>query len=273
MKYKLKAFWNNLRNSFYNPGFYSSIPQGKLSSGLKFVLFLTFLSIIIVTIKFFVIGIPEVRKIRHNDFVEKTYPEGLVITIKEGLVSTNVKEPYVVASESKSSMDDPENLVVIDTNPEISLNTINSYNSLAVLTYDSLVLHQAGRETRIISLSRVKDLVIDKESTQVFVDKLIKFLPLAVLIGSIFGIPIIVLFCFFASIIPLILLALIPLLVARIKGWKIGYKDAFKISLYTLGPVIVVDTLTMILGIMTMSVWVTLIIITLISVFNLRKPE
>ena len=272
MKNKLKTFWAITKDSFYNPDFYSSIPQVKIATGLKFVLLLTFFSTIILATKLLIVGIPEFQKFKNGDFVERMYPSELVVTIENGVVSTNVEVPYTIPFQSAQE-DEPQNLLVIDTNPEISLNTINSYDSFLVITSDSLVTKESENDTRIIPLNQIDNLVINKDLARDVVGTLMKFLPLIILLVVIVIMPIITLFIFFASIFPLLLLSLIPLIVARVKGWKIGYKDAFKISLYLLGPVIIVDTLAMLLGITAVSFWITLVIMTIVSVLNLRKPS
>jgi hypothetical protein len=265
----IKNTWNQLKNSFYNPEFYASVPNQSLKKGLKFVFVLTAVSVVVFVLGLLVSIVPDIKSFSGHDFIEKNYPEELVINIKEGVASTNVVEPYYIPSTLEKGKNAQANLVVIDTKTDVSLSEITSYDSFVLLTKDHVVLNQPGRETRILPLKSIKELTVSKETTQALVSKFTEFLPWFVAIATIFGTFIGILFCFVITLINLLWLSLVTLVVGKVRKIKLTYKQAYTVSLYAFAPVVVVDMISMILRMGSLSFWVTLVLFILVLALNL----
>ena len=118
-------------------------------------------------------GLPFLNDIenRIQMVVDEVVPEELEVTLKEGMVSTNVSEPYYLTI-SQSTLNnliqiDEENapqskirLLAIDTAGAIE--DFDRHQSAALLTSRNIVYYEEG-EVKIQSLSGVPDMTVDRE--------------------------------------------------------------------------------------------------------------
>ncbi|HLP43736.1 MAG TPA: DUF1189 family protein [Candidatus Nanoarchaeia archaeon] len=269
----MKNFFRDVKDSFYNPTFYSNLASRKVSNAILFLLAVTAISIFVLTINIVVQVIPEIKKINPTEFVENVYPEGLEIKIKDGIASSNVEEPYVISNKDIDSHDtSEENLITIYTQKEdISLNEIESLNSLVVLTQTDLVAEKSDGELRIFSLEGVKDFTINKENVSNILNKLLKWLPLFLVLVVVFGWALVTTFSFAATLVILFLLALIPFFVAKLKKQALSYKQSYITALFMMAPVIILETFLTIIFAATLPFWATLLILVLLAWLNIRK--
>ena len=185
-------------------------------------------------------------------------------------------EPYViplVVNQLDNRENDFKNLLVINTIENLPLEAISEYDAMALLTKDKIVFRKSKAETRIFSLDKVGSLTINEEHVNKWAGKVIKwvkiaFIPFA-LLGLIFGsLFYLIYFLFFA-----IFYALIPLVVSRLRGNKIPYGHAYTITLFALGPVVLVDILFSIFGFMTLPFWISFLIFMVIIILNVGRKE
>ena len=187
------------------------------------------------------------------------YPNDLVITIKDHKASINKPEPYVVslpvdwANKTASTMPsentkgDYDNVLVVDTKNEFSLDKYNSYKTFAWLTKDSVVITD-NKGIRVMPLSNVTDLVLDKTKVNDFVTlgtsffaKLVYLLPLALLL--------VVYLALIGKLVYLLFGALIIWIISKVKGWGLNYGKSYQIGLHAITLPIIINALVGVLGI------------------------
>lgn len=94
--------------------------------------------------------------------VPNLYPSKLVIRVKHGQVSTNVKEPYSIPLPAswKEFSENTSNLLTINT--KASVDDFSTYHSLFLLTKTSLVMPDKNGTYRIIPLKDSEDITINR---------------------------------------------------------------------------------------------------------------
>ena len=95
----LKAFFEDIKSSFYNPAFYSSIPAKNTGNAVVFLLGVSALSAFALVIYVSILGVTAFSKFSVDDVIAKNYPESLVVTVKDGKASVNQPEPYIIPLE------------------------------------------------------------------------------------------------------------------------------------------------------------------------------
>lgn len=266
----IKNIWNDLISSVFNPQFYSSITSRRMSSGFKFVFALTFLSALALAIQILVVALPEIRSFSSENYIERAYPENLEVVITDGVAASNVEEPYFIKADFDSMLSKYKNLIAIVTKKDILVSDIKSFDAPVVLTKDSLIVIQDGNETKIIPLSDIKNLVVNKENLNLWAEKIIKWMPLAIFFLVLFGILVVTTIEFLVVICLTVVASFITFLVAKSKNYKITYKQAYLISLYVMGPIIVFKIVLSLLNV-NISTWITILIFTVIAILNVGR--
>src|SRR3989344_2786792 len=147
--------FKNIKKSIYSPGYYHELLAKPFSYSMKYYLLFAVLLSFIVALFFSLAATPEL-KLRLDESLEKaatSYPAELKVEIKNGQVSTNVQEPYVVKMPEDfknneeltingSKPQDFQNLIVIDTKNDFSnVNQFTSYDTALLLTKDSIIYY------------------------------------------------------------------------------------------------------------------------------------
>lgn len=191
--------------------------------------------------------LPEVNRVVEQARVQvlTAFPENLEIYAKDGSISTNQPEPYIVPvpqefrdemknQESDSNVD-IENFIVFDSDG--TLDDIKTYKSLILINSANVLIQTYENGTEKIEVSSTKEVPNGTLNKAVFEENVIKFLDLSrflpyVIFAGLF----IVLFIFnvFIRMIVLSLLSLILMLVAMVAGISLRFQDLYKISVHTL---------------------------------------
>ncbi|MDI6734083.1 MAG: DUF1189 family protein [Patescibacteria group bacterium] len=260
---------NNIKQSIFSPKFYQGLTQKPFSFSIKYfyslVLILAFILTIIISINL----VPGLSLLFNNlsTAAVKSFPDNLIITIKAGKASTNVLEPFFVKmpndfkaeNQKNKEVSSPENFLVIDTKTSFSIDRFKEYKTLFWLTGDSIVGYDDGG-IRIMSLEQIPDVVVDKPIFVSFVDKIKPIMkiipPLAVL-----GIFAFLIAGFSFKLVHLLILALIILLIAKIKGVVSSYKNSYRIGIHAMTLGLVYYALTLILPISVLFLFSFLVLI------------
>ena len=91
-------FFKNIKNSIYNPEYYSNLLNKPFSYSLKYFLLFSFIIALLLTVDSSFSALPKIKSFL-DVAGKKTiqyYPDELQITIKNGKTSTNVNEPYFI---------------------------------------------------------------------------------------------------------------------------------------------------------------------------------
>ncbi|HWA52403.1 MAG TPA: DUF1189 family protein [Patescibacteria group bacterium] len=141
---KIKFFFDVLVKSLTKFQYYKEIKKAKFSFSVKYLFFLFYLVSLIGSIVFAgslgAIVLPKVPGFI-NTFESKAnslYPTGLVVTIKDGKVSTNEKEPIYIDSLNQFGLaKNYAHSLTIDTNASPS--DIKNKNTAVLVTADTIV--------------------------------------------------------------------------------------------------------------------------------------
>jgi hypothetical protein len=243
-------FFKNIGNSIYGKKYYSDLISKPFSYSLKYYLLFALLVALIGTIVFSFTGTAKIKSFLDlaTEKALQGYPEGLVITIKDGKASTNTQEPYFIKipdnwknlPQNQADLDQtPENALVIDTKSSFSVEAFNSYKTLCLLSEKSLACLDNNQSVKINSLSNVPDMAINKNLISSAVNKIAPFFKLIYPIVGIFA----ALGIFLGLLINLIYLlvaALLIWIIAKIKKVQIGYGKSYQMGLHLMtAPIII----------------------------------
>lgn len=250
---KLKAFWHIFKKSISSFSYYKEIVKTKFSFSLKYLFFLLFIVSLLSGIRFSLeIGslIPKipnfVNEVRTS--AQNFYPKELVVKVQEGLISTNVNEPYYL--DLPNVVDN--HFITIDTKAKAE--DILKYKTVILVTKDSLVTFDKESSYRVYPLNELnKDntqssFVIDKNAYDTIIAKLLPYLDFlpALAIGlillSIIVWPFIAaIFALLGKLIQLFFISVIVWLISKILRSKLEFWKIYQMSMHAITiPVILV---------------------------------
>ncbi len=233
------SFLKKVKSSVYDPLYYSEILNMNFGGSLKYFFKLSLLLALVGAVYLSFVSIPKVNSFisTFGDRVVDAYPAELEVRLKNGLVSTNVVEPYIIPLpkddfNSEYSKSNYENLIVIDTKSDLSLDKFNAYNTVVLLTKNAVLTRDKGKIT-ITELKGTSDLTINRDKLVYWVGKVTPFVKKLPYI-----IPVIVftgLFLYFAfSLFYLLFVALLVFIIGKIRKLGLSYKKSYQISLHAI---------------------------------------
>jgi len=252
----------SMQNVIQRPTFFTSLEfvQGR---ALRFYSLL----ILIFTLASVIISLPGafrfVETITSTDWQNQTniitelYPDNLEISFVGGTVSTNVEEPLVIAfPESwrthKESAGMLENLLVIDTTKSIALEDFTTKKTNFILGKNTLGSWDQKKGSVSIydlgSKAGSESFVLTKAKYAQFITKASAIFQKSLLIGILF-LPVFFYSAYWIGYLTYLLFgAGVVLVAAKMRGYKISYKNAYKAGLYLLPIPLVYDFFVMLLS-------------------------
>jgi hypothetical protein len=189
----IKTFAYSFKKSLLSPLYYKDVAKSKVSFNVKYLLFLLYLSALISS--FYVAAktirvVPEVTENTRAFVTEvsETYPSELEINIKDGLLTTNVEEPYAISYTSKTSeflnsVNSKEdylklkNFIVIDTSA--TGEDFANYNAFAVVTSKYLYFYDDDTNGfRAVPLENIDNFKLNQEIFMGFLTSLDPFIQI-----------------------------------------------------------------------------------------------
>jgi len=257
-------FIQTVRDSIYNPSFYQTLNERTVGKSIRYFLLLSFVLALLSTVAI----VPDIFAFlspKTVDEIVQTYPSDLEIRIKEGKVSTNQQEPYVLPGGFD---DDKANLLVIDTKTPLESTQFAEYSTHVLLKQDFAIVadDQGGR---LIPLDAVKDFALSRAIIASWAEKFYPYLmPMAIGASLVLwlGLWIANLFTF----IYLLLAALLVMLLGRMMKQKLSYKESYRVALYAVTLPLIIATL---LGMFSIGMpFLTYTLLLLVVVYaNLRN--
>ncbi|MEI7741719.1 MAG: DUF1189 family protein [bacterium] len=247
----MKQFFATVRDAIVDHKFYDSEISEKKGGFAYFFKLVGIISILYAVVS----GISLLPKIidginRFGNRVTASYPADLVVSFKNGQISTNQDGPTLISAPKDSNDEAPahKNLIVIDVDSESSLEAVRSHDTYILLTEKSLVIESNPREVKIIDFSMMtsdEELQITREVIRVGIDKIapvIKWLtplvPVMIAAGIFVGNAALLLYALLA--------ALFVWLLSSLRKRKITYGQAYHLTLYLLTlPIILVSMITL----------------------------
>lgn len=276
----MKSILETFKKSLYSPAFYRAVAEAPFGDAFRYYIKTAFILAVFMTIALAVFLSPHLIRFIKDEapvLVKKYYADELVVTIKNGEVSVNVAEPYIIPARDgakdalKSAMSPVENILVIDTKNDFNREQFERYQTLILLTKSEIVTEGNGQIT-IQDIGKVPDMVIDQSLVLSEIagvaNSLYTFIPVGVVlafIGLFFG--------FTMYLVPVLLFALIPFLLAWIKRTPLTYAGAYKMSLHAVVPGLVLKTLLNSVGVFSVPGYLVFLIFLLIISLNMREVE
>ena len=232
-------FLDNIRDSIYSPKFYQDIPWSGFWKAVKhFFLFIFVLTVIQASIT--AVPIATSFKVGVQNFVNSlvaSYPEELVITIKDGEAEVNVEEPFFLSLSKEVSgfveSEGFENLLVIDTQNPYKGIQMDEYSTIAWLTKDALFVRGDDGGIDVINLSDVGDFTLDKrliDSGVSMITPYSKYLGPIAVVAVTLGIYL----SYSQRLFYALFFALVLLILSLVLKLHWTYGQAYKISLYAM---------------------------------------
>lgn len=271
--------FNILKSNIYDPEYYRSLLTRPFSYTFKYFLALiasiALLYTVILSFVFIPQFIPAAKAVISS--VENLYPADLVVTVKDGVVTTNSDKPIIIPIPegdkvlSLANQAGFANLVVIDPASSSTLEDYRRYKTAVLLTRDAVITTEQKGKITIQPLEKGMTATIDKA-------KIDKFAGFAGKMLSILS-PLIVLFAFvgiflfgLALLVPMFIYALVLWLLFAIFKQKIGYWKSYQIGLHAATlPIILRALLVPIAPDLAFLPFFTLALIVLVVVFNLMS--
>lgn len=168
---QLKAFFYSLKRSLFEPKYYKDVFEANFWFSFKYLLFLLFILSfikIIVFAGFYLKARPSIQPgiNKAMKYTYEFYPDNLELRIRDGQLSTNVKEPYVFDIKNNKEKTDRV-LLTIDT--EGLIDNYPNYNSYILATKNAIIFPSKSNNNRIGETSVFyfrdlgQDLTLNKE--------------------------------------------------------------------------------------------------------------
>ena len=240
----MNSFKVKVWHMVYRPDFFANRSYS-VKSGLKFysllLLFFIGLKVLLAlpaTVEFYQTILSDAWE-KQQSIIANIFPDELKLSIHNGVVSTNVSEPYAIPvpeewSDARYGL--PKNLLVIDTTKPIDTGDFSEADTLIILGESSLGFHNQERgEFRIFSLRDASDdgsVVVDQQQYATFVAKISTALRSTLIIGSILLPFILYALLWPAYLVYLVFGAVIVWLGAKWRGHQITYREAYIAGLF-----------------------------------------
>lgn len=171
----LHTFWNEIRASSSHPVEHAALVRKPLKSALRYLYWFLFCAGCISALQIAVIGgmfIPKIAPfiVHRAEELRTMYPKDLVVTLKEGQVSTNAEEPVIIDGpetwkEILTESGSTKHVLVIDTSA--TAEDFKRYNTYILVTKNSIVA-QDNNGTRVVPLDQQdrvdqEEIVIDQK--------------------------------------------------------------------------------------------------------------
>ncbi len=238
-------FFKKILWSIYSPSFYSEVlTSGRGKAFGYFFMLIAILSVITAIFPIYTIAAslqPEMKRMLAK--ASTLYPKELEVKIKNGIVATNVEEPYFIKTPTEEKDQNVEsNFIVIDTKTPFSVSQFDSYKAFVWVSKDAVYARSQQNELKVYSLSKVDELTINKSVVDGLIAKVspwlvvvVPVLSVLIIIGLFIGYVFRLLYLFF--------LALCIFLLAKVMRRPISYGQSYTVGLYAM-------TLSFIIGIL-----------------------
>ena len=270
----LQRLVETVKNSIYNASFYADMPSKNGGRPIGVLALIAALAGVYVAVSM-VGGLYSFVKSDPVGEMAGAYPEELVITVKDGVASTNVESPYFIENpEETPSANSPSYLAVIDTRDDVPFEELAEYDAFAVLGRSTLFFFRPGErgDDRSYSLSKVKEFTLDKKTVDDFVAMVRPWIAAAVYLLPLIMLAFITLWGVLLYLFLAVFGALAVKLIALFKGLSMPYGSAYVTALYALIPVSLFDLLTDLIGFGNSFLLGALIFIVVLIV-NLKKES
>lgn len=270
------GMFGKIKKSIYGPEYYQEILKKDSAYSWRYFFLFSLLVSALAAIVYSAMILPPAYVFAKKfvaEAVEK-YPADLEITVEKGVVQTNAEQPYIVPSSLLGMGDDdreslPKNLIVIDTQHDFAIDSLRTYDTLALLTRDSLA-YRDGEKISIQSLEKIDQFALNKGVIEDFARKAEPYvkimLPLSVLVIFL-GLLLVAI----GKVGYLLFGALLIWGILRARRIAVDYKKSYQIGLHLMTLPTILTFFPLGIGRFPFMYSVILIVVTLINFNGLEK--
>lgn len=254
--------FQSIQNIIQRPQFFTSLEFTK-GRALRFYSLL----ILLFTLASVAISLPDAIRFaqtitsqewrNQTDIITELYPDELEVNVVNGDISTNAEEPlsipFPVSWRTKEYSGMPENLLVIDTAKSITLEDFAAKKTAFILSKNTLgAWDQKEGRVSIYDLGNMKGeataFLLTKAKYTQFISQASSVIQKALLVGMCL-LPIFFYISYWIGYLMYLLFgAVIVWLVAKMRGYQLSYKHAYKAGIYLLPIPLVYDFFVMLLS-------------------------
>lgn len=265
-------FLNKIKNSIYNPTYYSGLKDQGLSSSFSY--FFSLIAVLSLALAF-VFGV-QLSSIFSTESLKKLvafYPAELAIQIKGGVVSTNLAEPYSVKDSLGTDLKDKyTNMIVFDTKHDFSVEAFKNFDTRVLVGKNFVVVSKRASQFEFNDVSQVPDFSLNQARILHWVDLIgSHHLALSLLLFFVLS------FCFFGfltlTLVSLVIIALIILLLAKLKKVSLTYKNSYQIALCAATVPLIVETIFIIFNFRAPVPFLFSFILIIIALINIKRSD
>lgn len=244
---KLRTFFHVLFKSATDPGYYRDILKTRFSFSLQYLAFLLFLLSLVTTAKAaaaYRAALPGILVFQKQleEGGKSWFPKELVVTVRDGVVSTNVKEPYTIDFPFRfPGMEQPTiaHAITIDTKAQAA--DFPTYKSLFVVGKNA-VYYQDNRGYKFYPLTDMKgEFVVNKAAYDEWIGKIAPYFTSIPTIARWLSIVFFILMPVFITagtlvgkLSYLLIVSLIVLLLAKLMKKPVGYAAVYRFGMHGL---------------------------------------
>ena len=210
--------------SFYSRSLYQDVAMNWRKISLLYLLLLLAVCLIPLTFK---------TRAAVSDYLLHEGPRFIkqfpVVTISKGQVSVDVPMPYTIK--------DPEShtpFVIIDTTGQVT--SLAGSDALVLLTKTKLFFKRGPRDSRTLDLSDIDSLVIDQSRLYDWMDTFLEYFILVLF-------PVALFFTFLFRMLQAFIYSIIAISYAKYVKLHFTYKSLLSLSIVSMTPAIILDTL------------------------------
>lgn len=227
-------------NGVWSPPLYAEMPTVPFGRALRYFLGLALALTVLRLVPFVIVGITLIPAVTAG--LADLYPADLTLTVTNGVITTNVSEPYFIPMPDYVALaDGPRNIAVIDTRTSPSLDQLDEYQAAAWIHRDAIYLRgDIAGELVPIAIDEDTNFVLDRKAFDGYVADA---QPWILVLGGVglFGAFVALYAGFMLRLLYLLAAALLILGLARMLRYRWSYADSYKAGLFAVTTAFLVD--------------------------------
>lgn len=271
----MKNLYNTFKKSIYNPAFYQNISNVSFGESFRYYAKCTVVLAAVMTVALGLFFIPAgvlFIKNKAPELIKNYFPTALAVHIEKGEASANVAMPYFIPVPGVASTTAIQNFLTIDTAHDFDKKAFEKFKTYVLLTKTDLVTSNANGQITIQTLRGAPTITVSQPVLLSWIEKVRQSLVPITLIGTL-ALFVIFSLGYIIYLIPLLLFALVPLLVAWVRKTPLSYGAAYKMSLHAIVPALVIKTVLNLFGMFFLPSYLTFLVFMLIIALNMRDVE